>query len=89
MLIAGQGGKDPSMADDSLRHRTQLKLREARAQTAMGRTADSAGPGGALYPDLDNPAALSDFMNFLIVQINALNEIVVELAAQVDRLRGT
>jgi hypothetical protein len=76
------------MVDDSLRRRTQLRLREARARTAMGRAADSAGPGGALYPDLNNPAALNDFANFLINEINVLNEIVVELATEVDRLRG-
>ena len=77
------------MVDESLRRRTQLKLREARSRTAMGRAADSAGPSGALYPDLNNPAALNDFMKFLIEQINVLNEIVVELATEVDRLRGT
>ena len=77
------------MADDSLRRWTQLKLRDARSRTAMGRTADSAGPGGLLYPDLNNPAALTDFMSFLIDQVNVLNEIVVQLATEVDRLRGT
>jgi hypothetical protein len=77
------------MVDDSLRRWTQNRLREARSQTAMGRAADSAGPGGALYPDLNNPDALTEFMRFLINQINVLNEIVVELATEVDRLRGT
>jgi len=32
---------------------------------------------------------LNDFMSFLIEQINVLNEIVVELATEVDRLQGT
>jgi hypothetical protein len=31
---------------------------------------------------------LVNFMSFLIEQINVLNEIVVELATEVDRLRG-
>jgi hypothetical protein len=75
------------MADYLLRRWTTGKLRDVRSQTAMGRAADSAGPSGFLIPDLNNPAALNDFMNFLINQINVLNEIVVELAAEIDRLR--
>jgi hypothetical protein len=40
-------------------------------------------------PDLNNPAALTDFTSFLINQVNALNEIVVRLATEIDTLRGT
>jgi hypothetical protein len=73
------------MADDSLRYWTLDRLRAVRGQTAIGRAADSAGP----YPDLNNPAGMTDFMNFLINQVNVLNEIVLQLATEVDRLRGT
>ena len=77
------------MQAGSLRYWTQCVIHDARSRSAMGRAADAAGEeGGLFYPDISDPAALTDFMNFLINQVNALNIVVTELATQVDALRG-
>ena len=73
------------MAAESARTRTQRTLRDARASTAIGQIIDS---GARLDLDLSAPAAQYDFINFIIVSLNALNEVVVALATDVDNLRG-
>jgi len=70
----------------NLRHWTQTTIHEARMHSAMDRAAQS---GSAFNQDLSSPAGQAAFAEFLIDQINALNEVVVELATQIDTLRGT
>lgn len=74
------------MPEESPRHWTQRTLNEARSQTAMGGAVQS---GDAFYPGLSTPQALTEFINFLINEVNSLSTIVVRLATEVDNLRGT
>jgi hypothetical protein len=41
-----------------------------------------------LYPDLTNPVGQAEFMRYVIEEINVLNQIVVDLATEIDRLNG-
>ena len=77
------------MPNGPLRYQVQMMLNQARGRTAMGRVADSAGEGGAVYPDLSTPAGQAEFFKYVIEEINALNQIVVELATEIDRLKGS
>jgi hypothetical protein len=51
----------------------------------MGRAVQS---GDAFYPDLSTPQAMTEFINFLINEVNSLSRIVIRLATEIDNLRG-
>jgi hypothetical protein len=75
-----------AVPEESLRLWTQRTLGAGRAQSAMGQAVQS---GDAFYPDLSTPEASTEFINFLINEVNSLSAIVVRLATEIDALRGT